>query len=205
MTLLRLLSLSVLFCMSSVCVSAEENFKPKIALSAIPAEFRYLDAMRANAEGDLNGDGIPDMAMVLTGQKGADGPDEERLFVLTGTPGGSYKILSVSGDFCHPRNFYELDVGNKSLYVRMVEYADSARESSYTLQFRYNAKLNDLELIGSETHSESYQEDVEERTSTNYLTGKAIHTTRTGKKVKTKSERVVNPAHPRLNGYSCKW
>lgn len=143
--------------------------------------------------------------MVLTGRKTESDPMEERLFVLAGNPDGSYKVLSISAEFCHPSKFYNLDIAKNSLFAQMVEHTDAARVSSYTLQFRYNAKLNDLELIGEETDAESYEESSMERTSTNYLTGKVIHTTKIGRKTKIRTERVAKSAPPtRLNGYLCR-
>lgn len=191
--------------MWSFCFSAEYGLQQQKALSAIPSEFRHFDFIWANAEGDLNGDGIPDVAMVLTGRRTENDPLEERLFVLTGNPDGSYKVFSISAEFCHPSKFYNLDIAKNSLFAQMVEYADATRVSSYTLQFRYNSKLNDLELIGEEKNAESYEEGSMERTSTNYLTGKVIHTTKIGSKTKTRTERIGKSAHPtRLNGYSCR-
>ncbi|CAN5351027.1 hypothetical protein BH11PSE11_BH11PSE11_22020 [soil metagenome] len=153
----------------------------------------------------MDGDGILDMALVLTGRKTPKDPLEERLFVLTGNSDGSYKLLSISAEFCHPGKFYNLDIARNSLFAQMVEYADATRESSYTLQFRYNGKLNDLELIGEETNAESYEKGSKDRTSINYLTGKVVHTMKIGSGTKTRAERI-RKAVPltRLNGHSCK-
>ena len=204
MRILRLLSVSILFCVESLCAFAENTPIVQKALIVIAPQFPHLKSVWANAEGDLNGDGIRDLALLLVGQKGEDAPQEERLFVLTGNPDGSYGLLSVSAEFCHPRKFYNLDIGNSFLFVKMVETADSASASSYTFQFRYNAKLHDLEQIGAETHAESYEEPYdEERTSSNYLTGKEIHTAKRGGKTKTTTERIAGSALPRLNGFSC--
>lgn len=192
--------------MWSFCFSAEDGLQQQQkALSAIPSEFRYFEFIWANTEGDLNDDGIPDIAMVLTGHKTENAPLEERLFVLTGNSDGSYNILSISAEFCHPSKFYNLNIEKNSLFAEMVEYADATRVSSYTLQFRYNAKLNDLELIGEETNAESYEEVSMERTSTNFLTGKLIHTTKIGSTTKTRADRIDKSASPtRLKGYSCR-
>lgn len=201
---LRLLTAFVIFSIWSSWASAEYTAQYQRALTATSSNFPHLNFIWANAEGDLNGDGIPDVAMVLTGRRTENDPSEERLFVLTGNPDGSYKVFSISAEFCHPSKFYNLEIAKNSVFAQMVEYADASRVSSYTLQFRYNAKLNDLELIGEETNAESYEEVSMERTSTNYLTGKVIHTTTIGNKTKTTTERIDKSAKPtRLNGYSC--
>lgn len=212
MRALRLLSISILLCMQSLCAFAEDTPIQQKALAIIAPQFPHLKSVWAIAEGDLNGDGIHDLALLLTGQKGENDPREERLFVLTGNPDGSYRLLSVSAEFCHPSKFYNLDIKKNSLFVEAVEAVDATGISSYTLQFRYNAKLHDVELIGREENSHSYKreensdgdkEDYEDRTSSNYLTGKIIHTTKRGGKTTTTTERITSPAHPRLNGFSC--
>lgn len=191
--------------MWNVCFAAEYGIQQQKALSAIPAEFRYFGFIWASTEGDLNGDGIPDMAMVLTGRKTESDSMEERLFVLAGKPDGTYEVLSISAEFCHPSKFYNLDIARNSLFAQMVEFADATRISSRTLQFRFNAKLSDLELIGEEENAESYEDGAMERTSTNYLTGKVIHATKNGSKIKTRIERIDKSASPaRLNGYLCR-
>lgn len=199
----QLLPLSLSLCIWPFVASAEYGPKEQRALSAISPKFPNLDFIWVTAEGDLNSDGIPDLALVLTGNAKDDGPREERLVVLTGNSDGSYKLLSASGDFCHPGKFYNLDVGKSSVFVEAVEQADSASMSSYTLQFRYNAKLNDLEQIGGETHSQHYEEDYEDQTSSNYLTGKVIYSTRRGGKTKTSTERIARAPLQKLSGFSC--
>lgn len=206
MDALRLLSALVIFSIWSSYASAEYTKKYQGVLAVTSSDFPHLNYIWANAEGDLNGDGIPDVAMLLTGNRTENDPREERLFVLTGKPDGSYKVLSISAEFCHPSKFYNLNIAKNSLFAQMVEYADSSRISSYTLQFRYNAKINDLELVGEEMNSESYEEGSMERTSTNYLTGTVIHTTKTEKKgrTKTRTEQIGKSVSPTgLNGYLC--
>ena len=174
----------------------------QLALSVIPSEYRRYDGIWAFEQGDLNGDGIPDVAMVLTDSP-SDGRPEERLFVLAGNLAGGYSVLSVSDEFCHPRQFYNLSIAKNSLFVQAVEKADGAGVVSYTLQFRYNAKQSDLELIGKEVHIESNGASGEQRTRFDYLTGKLTRSTTKSGRVKVVSERFVTQPLQRLNGYVC--
>ena len=150
MDALRLLSALVIFSIWASCTSAEHTPNYQRALAATASEFPRLDFIWANAEGDLDGDGLPDLALVLTGNRGADGLREERLIVLVGKPDGSYKILSVSDEFCHVRKFYNLSTSPRggSFEVEGFSSEDASHSDSFTLKFRYNVNLNDFELIG---------------------------------------------------------
>jgi hypothetical protein len=183
MEALRLLSALVIFSIWASCASAEYTPKYQSALAATAAEFPHLDFIWANAEGDLDGDGLPDLALVLTGNRGADGPREERLIVLVGKPDGSYKILSVSDEFCHVRKFYNLSTSQlgSSFEVEGVSSGDASHSDSFTLKFRYNVNFNDFELVGREDRSTNYDEDSSYRVSINYLTAVAIQTRHLGK------------------------
>jgi len=151
----------------------------------------------------LNGDGIPDLALLRTKQKG-EGQREERLLVLTGRADGSYQVLSTSGEFCHPSKFYNLEIKNHSLFVQAVYYSDAARFSGFTLQFRYSAKIKDLEHIGEQQDDEDYSSNASHRVSLNYLTNTAIHSRRAGKKYKEARGRIVDgPGVLPLNGFVC--
>ena len=122
------------------------------------------------AAGDLNEDGIEDYAAVVVLPDGKEGRREERLVVFAGASDGSYKPISLSGQFCEPEKFYNLSISTNTLFVQAVSYADSARAASFTLQFRYNAKLDDFELIGRKDDSVEYDENSSYRVSVNYLT-----------------------------------
>lgn len=203
MKALRLLAVSILLCIWAVYASAVQTPRNQSALSAIAPEFPHLNFIWSIAEGDLDGDGVPDLALVVTGEKGEDGPREERLFVLTGNPDGSYRVLSVSNEFCHVSKFYNLDIGRNSVFVQAFEYADAIRASSFTMQFRYNSNLKDLELVGEETLSEDYEDGSYFRVSINYLTKTAIHSRQAGKRHKEAKVRLNNTAILRLQGFDC--
>lgn len=202
---IRLLYLLLLSCFSGVLPAWAKDSSPEYpsAVAELAPELRYLNFVWAVATGDLNGDGVPDVALLMTGSKGDDSPREERLVVLAGRPDGGFRILSISGDFCHPSKFYNLDIRKRSLFVEVVEYADAARLSSYTLQFRHDAKLNDLALIGKEVLAESYEDGALDRISSNYLSGDSIHTIRKDGRTKSVKARVANKARPGLQGSTC--
>ncbi|HVK54087.1 MAG TPA: hypothetical protein VM532_03565 [Burkholderiales bacterium] len=203
MSALKLLLVFALLGMSVMGASAEYTPKGQKAISAIAPAFPHLTFIWAIAEGDLDGDGISDLALVVTGQRGENAPREERLFVLTGNPDGSYRVLSVSDEFCHVSKFYNLDIGKNSVFVQGFGYADAARASSVTLQFRYNAKLKDLELIGEQSLEENYEDGSYYRVSVNYLTKAAIHSRHAEKRHKEAKVRFNNGAILRLQGFDC--
>ncbi|WP_428504786.1 FG-GAP repeat protein [Roseateles sp.] len=194
----------LLACSCAAPVAANERPEALQAFASQARELRHLDFVWGEATGDLNGDGISDVALVLTGSRRDEAPREERLVVLAGVPSGGYRILSLSGEFCHPGKFYTLDIKRGSLIVEAVETSDASRHGSTTRRFRYNAKLKDLELIGEDTLSVAYDEDEEERSSANYLTGKSIATLRSKGKTRSSEKRIESPVRPvRLNGWDC--
>lgn len=171
-------------------------------LSELAPQLQHLGVWTL-AEGDLNGDDIPDAALVVLGWNGEDGTRDERLVVLAGQPDGSYRILSISGQFCHPRKFYNLNISKQSLFVEALSHASSAYTSSTTFQFRYEAKRDDLVLIGREYLSENLDDGSLHRISTNYLTGDVVEITRARGITESAKGRVASSAHRGLNGTTC--
>lgn len=155
-----------------------------------------------STEGDLDGDGIADLAAVVVNLSG-EGPREERLLVLAGTPGGGYTPLSVSGQFCRVEKFYNLDIARASLWVQGVSSAEPSGMNSFTMQFRYNPKLRDFELIGKDDLAENYDTASSYRVSVNYLAKVAVHTRIAGKKRKDLKAPLQQPAVLRLRGFHC--
>lgn len=155
-----------------------------------------------STEGDLGGDGIADLAAVVVDLSGS-GPREERLLVLAGMPGGGYTPLSVSGQFCRANKFYNLEITATSLLVQGVWRAEPSGMDSFTMQFRYNPKLRDFELIGREDLVENYDAGWSYRVSVNYLAKVAVHTRMAGKKRKDLKAPLKQPAVLRLSGFDC--
>ncbi len=200
----RWLSIASLLWLLAPMVLAKDLPEHQRAFFSAMPELHYLDFIWEQTEGDLNGDGINDLAMLLTGSKGDNAPREERLVVLIGLPGGRYRLLSVSGEFCHPSKFYGLEIRKQSVFVTAVETADAVRWGGRTLQFRHNAKLQDLELIGEETKGSDEDARESEQTSTNLLTGQFVQVTKKRGKTSTTQQRMAKTDLARLSGYVCR-
>lgn len=154
--------------------------------------------------GDLNGDGLPDIALVLSYTDDSDRGVQALIVVLAGAPGGGYTALSETAKYCSAQKWYGLRILGRSLYVSSVDKADSDGTASTTLQFRYNKAIQDFELIGYENLWESFTEKTAGRHSENYLTGvSSITEMKRGRLVK--NSRNTNVPRPlfRLNGFDC--
>jgi hypothetical protein len=168
------------------------------AIAAIPSGDGWVWTQDA---GDLNGDGLKDVAMILT----HNGLERISLVVLAGLPGERYSVLSVSRKYCTAQKFFNLTIDKGSLFAQAVNAADSSHIGSTTLQFRFNPKINDLELIGQEDVSESYEDGEYYRHSINHVNGAwKIYQRESGGRSKPIKSGVfkVLPLH-RLNGFDC--
>lgn len=194
---------SLVLLAQAVTAIAQADVFPS-ASAAIDASFPDKKFVGWTAtEGDLNGDGIKDLAMILT-HFPESGPFETRLVVLAGVSGGGYSPLSISSEYCKAQKFFNLEVKRGSLFVEEVHKADGDVLVTNTLQFRFNKKLADLQLIGTENISESSQDNSYARESVNFPAGIAIAYERLGKRVKeTKRSRFRAPSLARLNGFDC--
>jgi hypothetical protein len=174
---------------------------PKAAIAAVFPNKELFEW--TSTEGDFNGDGIKDLAMILTLHP-EDGPLETRLVVLAGVSGGKYAPLSISSKYCDAQKFFGLEAKGSSLFVTEVHKADGDGLITNTLQFRFNKKLADLELIGRENIYESFQDKSYGRTSVNYPAGMTIVYERIHGRIKAKERsRFEPPPLARLNGFDC--
>lgn len=155
-------------------------------------------------EGDLNADGINDVAIIVTGyyREGETAGRGEKLIILTGNADGSSSLLSTTNEFCNVRYHYNLTIRKGSLFVAGIT-SISANMSNYTLQFRYNKQLNDLELIGREKFNENYDKQTFYRISVNYLTQRVIHSRKAKNRYKEASAKMNKHRLHRLNGFDC--
>ena len=146
---------------------------------------------------------MPDLALVLNEVNGpSDRPMEIRLVVLAGTPGGQYTPLSASASYCRAQKFFNLEAKGASLFVTAADKAEGDALGTTTLQFRFNPRRGDFELIGKESVWTSGKDGG--RSSVNYLSGKFITSKRVKGRIKASQEkRFVVPALAVLKGFDC--
>ena len=175
--------------------------RPEVAIAAMFPQQTFVEW--TSTTGDWNGDGVPDLALVLNEVNGpSDRPMEIRLVVLAGTPGGQYTPLSASASYCRAQKFFNLEAKGASLLVTAVDKAEDNASGNTTLQFRFNPKRGDFELIGRENVWNAGKE--EGRTSVNYLTGKFITSERVKGRLKVSKEKDFRvPSLAVLSGFNC--
>ena len=175
--------------------------RPDAAIAAMFPQQTFVEW--TSTTGEWNGDGVPDLALVLNEVNGpSDRPMEIRLVMLAGTPGGQYTPLSASASYCRAQKFFNLKAKGTSLWVTAVDKAEGDDLGSTTLQFRFNPQRGDFELIGKETVWTSGKDGG--RSSVNYLSGKFITSERIKGRLKASQEkRFAVPALAVLKGFDC--
>ena len=171
--------------------------------AAIAALFRNVKFVEWNSTvGDWNGDGIEDLAMILSQTEGpVDQPRQIRLVVLAGMPRGKYSLMSVSSSYCSAQHSYNIGAEGTSLFVNAIHKMDGPITD--TLHFRFNKKLEDFELIGRENVYESSEDKFYGSLSVNYLAGLQIVYERRRGRIKEKKSRFAVSQLARLNGFEC--
>ena len=175
--------------------------RPEAAVAALFPQQTFVEW--TSTSGDWNRDGVPDIALLLNEVNGpSDRPMEIRLVVLAGTPGGQYTPLSASASYCRAQKFFNLEAKGTSLWVTAVDKAEGDDLGSTTLQFRFNPRRGDFELIGKETAWTSGKDGGS--SSVNYLSGKVITSERVKGRLKASQEkRFAVPALAVLKGFDC--
>ena len=175
--------------------------RPDAAIAAMFPQQTFVEW--TSTTGEWNGDGVPDLALVLNEVNGpSDRPMEIRLVVLAGTPGGQYTPLSASASYCRAQKFFNLEAKGASLFVTAADKAEGDALGTTTLQFRFNPRRGDFELIGKESVWTSGKDGG--RSSVNYLSGKFITSKRVKGRLKASQEkRFVVPALAVLKGFDC--
>ena len=192
--------------MAAVAYAQPPEFaSAKAAVAALFPQQTFVEW--TSTTGDWIGDGVQDRALILNEVNGpADRPMEIRLVVLAGAPGGPdehYAPLSASASYCRAQKFFNLEAKGSSLLVTAVDKAEDNASGNTTLQFRFNPKRGDFELIGKENLWEVQGKEYG-RTSVNYLAGKLTLYERVKGRVKVnKEKRFEAPRLARLNGFDC--
>ena len=175
--------------------------RPEAAIAALFPQQTFVEW--TSTTGDWNGDGVPDLALLLNEVNGpSDRPMEIRLVVLAGTPDSQNTPLSASTSYCRAQKFFHLEAKGTSLLVTAVDKAEGDDLGNTTLQFRFNPRRGDFELIGKETVWTSGKDGS--RSSVNYLSGKVITSERVKGRLKASQEkRFAVPALAVLKGFDC--
>jgi len=186
----------------AACAQATVFPDAKAAIAATFVNDRFSEW--TSTTGDWNGDGIDDIAMILTNAGGLmEGQLQIRLLVLAGAPDGRYTVMSASSSYCSAQKFFNLEAKGASLFVTEVHKAEGDAMITETRQFRFNGRLGDLELIGKESVAETYDGEYH-RTSVNYLSGTAVDYERVRGRVQPKARQRFAVSPPaRLNGFDC--
>jgi hypothetical protein len=170
--------------LASWTVRAERVFEPR-AVQAVAASFpgaKVLDAV----EGDLDGDGLPDLACVLYLQTG-----EFVVAVYRQTAENKLVLWHQSKPSPAYQRAPEILIEKRSLFVQEFRNSSTARWGDKN---QYQYRNGQFRLIGSEGWWESWDDDPEPKqaqtVSKNYLTRIQTATTRDGKKV-TRERSVI--------------
>lgn len=154
--------------------------------------------------GDVNGDDIEDIAMILSYSSDDLGGIRTRLVDLAGRADGGFAVLSESARYCDAQKFFNLRIEKGSLYAEAVQKADSTYFGSDTLQFRFNKRLGDLEAIGQELHWDAFEDETSGSWSKNLLTGAVVESEVVrGRTIKSKRTKEQRRPLMRLNGFDC--
>lgn len=154
--------------------------------------------------GDVNGDGIEDVALILSYSSDGPGGIRTRLVVLAGRAEGGFAVLSESARYCDAQKFFNLLIEKGSLYAEAVQKADSTYFGSDTLQYRFNKRLGDLEVMGQELRWDSYDDESSGSWSKNLLTGAVVESEVVrGRTIKSKRSKEQRRPLMRLDGLDC--
>lgn len=197
----RRLALLVFLTQAVTAFAQKENFSsPEAAIAALFPNDKFLEWN--STDGDWNGDGTKDLALIVSqAELSAGQPREIRLVVLAGVPGGKYSLMSVSASYCSAQHSYGIGSEGTSLFVNALHKMDGPITD--TLHFRFNKKLGDFELIGRENVWGSPGDTSYGRLSVNYLVGlETVYETARGR-IKQKRSRFAIGRLARLNGFEC--
>lgn len=178
---------------------ANATYSAEAITAAVHALYPTAKILSA-AEGDLNGDGVPDVAACIGLRD-----EEQVILVLRGTPAHGLASWRSSQRFPWTQEPIEAEIRKGSLFLStMFLSLDSITWS--TRQYRY--RHGEFELIGDEVSSESpvHEDQPGPKTSSheshNYLTGVGVSTREPGNHVERRRSRLPTEALQTLQHYT---
>ena len=177
---------------------AERTYSAEAIAAAVHAD--YPDAkVLESAEGDLDGDSLPDVA-VCVGLQG----DEQMILVLRGTRAETLARWEHSQRFPWPQQTPDVEIRKGSLFLSSLHISlDTVSRSTS----QYRLRHGQFQLIGDESWTQSPVQDDEpgpkasSRVSNNYLTGVSITVSEPGKRMERGRSRLPNEALQTLQDY----
>lgn len=191
---------ALLLCASSQAKEAISLCRPQ-AKQVIAQSFPSVKSEKNEcAKGDLDQDGIPDVAAIIQ-YTSADGIELAQVLILKGSAAGSYSIIAKS-DVCGPHILREEEVLIRRGSVYLTANTHSYDEYAVTTyQFKFDGK--EFVLIGLDEARGIVGKDRSSSSRTvNFKNGKLIETQRSpGRKI-VQERRVATPPHIRLQEFT---
>ncbi len=170
-----------LLLVSIFIVSARSEGFP---VKSLPAEGRSLQAfvprgwsVEQQANGDLNGDGVSDIAAILVQTKAED-EDQRALIVLFGHAGGNLTLAGTNDKLIQCKGCGGIKEGVEVEIrkgIAIVEQDSGSREFARgTWRFRYDAQARRFLMIGKDIETGDGMRGTGKTESFNYLTGLKI-------------------------------
>ncbi|BBB68096.1 hypothetical protein UNDYM_3843 [Undibacterium sp. YM2] len=134
--------------------------------------------VESQVSGDLNGDGLADIAAVLVEGKGATDDRQRGLIVLQASAGKGYSVLGSNGKLLQCQGCGGVkdgvNVAVKNGVLVVSQYSGSREYSVYTWRFRLDAASQRLQMIGIDEEEADGMVGKGSTVSTNLLTGLQI-------------------------------
>ncbi len=151
----------------------------------VPARWR----LEAHASGDLNGDGVADLALVIAASEDvtAATPRPRILAMATGRPGGGYVLAAENHTLVPPQAGNDADdpingimsgdveIRNGALVVSLGRFSSIGSWEMGTSSFTFRYRDRRLMLVGYDNLSVNRGTSAISGTSVNYLTRRVRH------------------------------
>ncbi|MGA2403976.1 MAG: FG-GAP repeat protein, partial [Syntrophobacteraceae bacterium] len=164
-------------------------------------------SIQEQVSGDLNGDGVPDIAAILIhGNPGSDPSEaeddlERALIILLGRGNGKFIPAGTNDKIIHCEGcggVHEMvGISIEKGVIVVTQWSGSREFAIETWRFRYDPKTQRFVLIGSDVESGDGMRGTGTVTSFNYLTGLKITETyrhdKNERKITTSTKREKGP------------